>query len=415
MFHNQFCQTIGYKRLSHQSLVSVFEQVTNFLFSSHRKFCKMIPLFYCEKPLAFWSKIYHKFYPYPIQFNIYSGSSVYLTKSTYKNKSSLYSFNIYFVIGVLTIPSTIFTLYLTKNNIMKTLFSLILLLIAVFDCLFALSLSLYNKDIVFAYNNLKDLAKSEATKTRINAVGNGKKWKLVSKILQLVTIESFLFVFVTPAFLLTFKFDPYYLIFVALSIGDGLTNQIIRFALMSIFLLEANRLFTLFQMILLFWLEMQSVCISFLENMKKAGTSFVKMYKQLHIITKILDRVFSLWVTLMMCIIMGLVTASIVVAVKYSALIPGTLIWFPVSVSAIDLTTIHMVFPYLIDSNERTGRLKSLKGTMVFRKVKKWEMQTIRALVPIAIKFGNAFLVTRNTQLAYYQAIMARTTEGILF
>lgn len=369
--------------------------------------------FFCESSLSFFNKTHGKFWPKTLEWDPIRGKFFSL-ESKSPSRYYFWKFIIYFIFGLVTAGSCVINLLTASNDtIVKSTFSVVFLLIATFDILFARTLHKNWQDIATVFQAMKDLAKGmKSYKTK--SVTRRTNWKYVSLICSGLTLECFLVGLFYSFMAVKGNLDPALATINLLGFKPGIHVFVMRQILMFLFIQEASGLYPMFITLLFYWLEMQSTCISYIEKLDVINILDIKLYKKLQIITQSLGHVLSKWIQLVMCIVFGLIVVAGIATVRFASYMPVSSFMLLPVISLADVISIHLLFPFLTESFYRTRAMIDNSMLASGYKLKKIQQVELKALKPISIKFGAFFVVTKKTKIAFYEGVIDRLVGGIL-
>lgn len=182
---------------------------------------------------------------------------------------------------------------------------------------------------------------------------------------------------------------------------------------------EACRSFSLLMITLFLWLEMQT---KYFERLKSIQNNlFFPWYHRYQLALRTWEKALFEWIRILMGTFFVVIVVCNVVSVKYvvRGRMPAYVAWLIPSVSILYMSTVYLLFPYIMGSHEDTEELLRRRRYQLFleRKSRKdFEVQRrmLVAIRPISLRCGDSFILKKETKSAFYGVVVARTIDGIL-
>lgn len=336
-------------------------------------------------------------------------------------------------VGVITCSSCMFMIVRPAEFPVTTiLFSVLFLLIALFDVEYSWVMFHNCEDISLGFRRMKVLLEKLTYHTKLKRRTN---WKLVSTLSKYLAWEMLLLAFFGPLIFVLEELDPYagimnhaqsnLLVWSYPPCGTILNIAliIVRVILMTLFMSEAARLFSTFVVIMLHWVEMQSTYLLWIQGNLRftSDEDFHRKYIQFRIALQTWEIPYSDWIRSMMTIFFCLIVLCNITAVKYPDKIPFLMYIFVLDVSIADFFTISVTLPFFTDSHESTQKILLEKrkiiifnGTKISLQSRKVASRQLRSLRPVAVKCGSSFILKKSTKSAFYNEIVQATMNGVL-
>lgn len=326
----------------------------------------------------------------------------------------IWLFNVFIVIGLLACTSNIITLLNYKSaDLVHLLISLLFLIVSLFNLAFAKSLYQNQATILLAFLRLHKLSTDWLWYSNISSRRTNAKWKIVS-FLTIGLIYGILAVCIVFSVLLVIvNLDPFNnLLLNGPFIFTKYVTRFVRILLTFIYLYETGRLYGLLVLLIFFWLEMQTKCLQVCENGNISMENFLRFYRELQITVLSWKAILSGWIQLILSELFLLIVICNVACIRYAEYIPISVYWILPYASTVNTIIVLTLFPFLVESLIRTRCV--LNARKLNRKATAHIRMRLQALVPIAVKFGNCFVLTKKTQLEYIVGIVERSMTGIL-
>lgn len=318
----------------------------------------------------------------------------------------------FFGCGCCTIAIAGFKVLPTVNVV----FSGMILPILIFNAASNTVLKLYHKETVVAIKRMYVVLHQQ----RRPRVSTTKKWMAIGSFLKYGVIFVAISVVVLVLGMIGSNADPIYSVLKLMSedkpscTARGIGITIMRILIQCIIAFEATRTYTLCMLLLFLWLEMQFTWLNGLtSHCRKRCEKFCNFYQIGCIVMKTWEVALAEWIRIFMSTLFIVIVTCNVITVKYSKVVPLSLLWlFPIF-SIINACVVYLVFPFLCGLIGYTKNI-ILQYKMICYGRGKTEYKVILSLRPMSIKCGETFLLRRKTKSEFYMAVVQRTIEGIL-
>lgn len=379
----------------------------------------------CETLISHYQ--YFRFFPpLALEWNLKTQSI--FTRGRIYPKYRIWLANQTIVVGLITTFSYAFTIYNAATlSIPAVIFAMWLLPVAIFECTYSWAMFWFCDDIACGFARMKEVLR----KKHLLSWKEIGKCKIASKVSKMFISELVLIAGVLPIIFSAQRMDPYHNILQHLlrryiCNGDdrpfiSMISFSIRFLLSTLFIAEAGRLFSSFIALMLYWLEMLSCYLDWIQASQPTTKdfTFTRRYVKCQLVVQTWETAFSEWIRIMMTTIFVLIVLSNIATVRCIFNIPLSLYWLVESISVMGTFVMSLVLPQVTGLHQRrTERmLRDKRKNMANGSQGPWQirlkLRELKILRTISVKCGNSFVMKRSTKISFYGSIIQTTMNGI--